>query len=274
MPFPNTLNLPVSNLMVGTTTLSTAMDAKQGNITVASATGIVTPSPATGKAGSYLFVNNELMQVSWPGISTTNFIVKRGINGTQTQSHLSAATVWIGNAATSSGDSSRPFSGELFPVADASLYASMGPTPLSGTNSSAAPVAGSIYYSQVFVTHDRIAKGIVVLNGATVGTDTLIFALYDAQGNLLASTAATTSAGTSILQAIAFATPIEISGGRSYFIAVQSNGTTALFQKYITGQVPPTYQAGSLTGTAGTIPATIAFAGTFTTATGPIGGIY
>lgn len=274
MPLNQTLNLPVSNPLVGSTTLSGAITAQALVLTLASATGVVTPSLATGQAGSFLFCNGELMQITGAGSGTANYRVKRGVNGTQAQAHLSGAIVWIGNAATTSNDPSRPFSGELFPILDASQPPTMGPVPLSGTNSSAAPVAGSIYYSQVFVHSDRAAKGICILNGATVGTDNLIVALYDFAGNLLASSAATLSAGASILQFIPFSTPVQISGGRSYFIAVQSNGTTALFQKYITGQVGGSYQAGSLTGTAGTIPATIAFPGTFTTATGPIGGIY
>ena len=121
---------------------------------------------------------------------------------------------------------------------------------------------------------NRPATGIVLLNGATVGTDNLIVALYDFDGNLLANSAlaGTLSAGASLYQSIPFVTPVQISGNRSYYIAFQGNGTTALVQKYVTGQVPTNYQAGSITGVFATILNPLVVAGTFTTAKGPIRG--
>ena len=60
-------------------------------------------------------------------------------------------------------------------------YASLG--------TSAVGVAGSLYLASVRVNNPMTVTGIGALNGATVGTDKFIFALYDNGGNLIANTA-------------------------------------------------------------------------------------
>lgn len=278
MPNIETLNTPVFNVLVGSTTISTNLDGNQLLVTVTSATGIVVPSLSGGQGGSFLFLNGEMMQVAGSGATTTTFRVKRGVNGSKAQNHLSGALVWIANAATSTGDPSRPISEALFTMMDCDPIPAMSPMPVFGgpASSSAAPVSGTLYWSQVWVPFHRPVTGISMLNGATAGgTNNVIFALYDYSGRLLGQTAATATSGTTQLQSIALVTPIQISGNRSYYIAYQSNGTTDLVQKYTTGQLPTSYHAGSQTGVAGTIPATLtSIAPTFTTAKGPIGGLY
>ena len=267
----------VSNPLLPSTTLSGSIGPKDLLLTLASVTNVTVPALNTGVAGSYLFLNGEMIQVSGAGAVSGQLRVKRGVNGTPAQFHPSSAIVWIANAATSSGDSSRPFSNALFVMDDASPVFSPTPGTAPGsTPSSAASVAGSVYWSQIKVAENRPVTGIVLLNGATVGTDNLIVALYDFAGNLLANSAlaGTLSAGASLYQSIPFVTPIQVSGNRSYFLAFQGNGTTALVQKYVTGQVPTNYQAGSQTGVFGTLPAPLTLPGTFTTAKGPIGGLY
>ncbi len=73
--------------------------------------------------------------------------------------------------------------------------------------------------------------GACVLNGATVGTDKWIFALYDSSGALLANTAiaGVTTATASKYQCIAFTATVQVAGPMSYYIAVQGNGTTDTF---------------------------------------------
>lgn len=102
-----------AQLVTTNTTLSTAVPA---NVTtqwcVASATGIVLPSLAGNTTGSYLFSNNEAAHVLGAGTSSTCFVVKRGDLGTSAQyGHRSGDTVWVGNVATGTGDTSRPFAG-------------------------------------------------------------------------------------------------------------------------------------------------------------------
>jgi hypothetical protein len=270
------LGFPVSNPLASSTTLSGSIQTTTINVCLASATNVIVPALATGVVGSALFIDREMMLVTNSGSSSTCFRVTRGRNGTPTQQHFNGSIVWIGQPATSSGDTSRPFSLNLFPLEDASPQPLNGPQPVFGgpASSSAAPVSGSIYLSEISVEHSRPITGLCMLNGGTVGTDNHIFVLYDYFGNLLGQTAATLAAGTNQYQCQPLVTPIEISALRSFFVGFQSNGTTALVQKYVTGQLGLSEQAGSLTGVSGTIPATIAIPTTFTTATGPIGALY
>lgn len=279
MPNIETLNTNVFNLLVGQTTLSTAAVESDLQVTVASATGITVPSLSSGLSGSFLFMNGEMLQITGQGTGTTTFRVKRGVNGTKAQTHAINCVVWVANESTSSGDPSRPLgSGSLFTMMDCDPVPITTPPPIFGgpTSSSAASVAGSIYLSQIWVPFHRPVTGISVLNGATAGgTDRHIFALYDYNGVLLGQTASTAPSGTSQLQSVPLVTPIQISGNRSYYIAVQSNGTTDLFEKYVTGQVGTGYNTGSQTGVYATIPAQLASVPTsFTTAVGPIAGLY
>jgi hypothetical protein len=271
----------ISNPLLASTTLTVSIPlTPSGNnilVSVASSTNVTTPSLASSVAGSYFFINGEAFQVTGNAAVTGTYRVKRGLLGTPQQFHPANATVWIANAATSTGDSSRPFSNAIFVMDDASPTMSATPGIAPGsTPSSAASVSGTVYWSQIKVVENRPATGIVLLNGGTVGTDNLIVALYDFDGNLLANSAlaGTLSAGASLYQSIPFVTPLQISGNRSYFIAFQQNGATALVQKYVTGQVSTNYQAGSVTGTFGTLPNPLTLPNTFTSAKGPIGGIY
>jgi hypothetical protein len=272
-----TFGFPVSNPLVGSTTLSQAVITTQTQVCLASATGVVVPSLTTGQTGSFLFIDREMAQVQGSGNSATCFRVFRGRNGTPTQQHANGSLVWIGNPATSTGDTSRPIALNLFPMEDASPAPLSSLIPATGSQastSSAVPVAGSLYITEIAVEHSRPVTGICMLNGSAIGTDNHIFFIYDYAGNLLGQTAATLAANASLYQCLPLLTPIEISGLRSYFIGFQSNGTTATVQKYVTGQVGPTLQAGSQTGVSGTIPTTITPPASFTTATGPLGELY
>jgi hypothetical protein len=98
-----------------TTTLSTAIPAASFTTggpqwCVASATGIVLPS--TTVSGTYLYTGGEAVQVIAAGSSSTCFVVKRGQLGTSSQiGHANGDTVYVGQAATSSGSASAPFGG-------------------------------------------------------------------------------------------------------------------------------------------------------------------
>ena len=91
------------------TTLSAAVTAGQTFICVASATNINVRSVSQG--GSFLVFDKEAVQVTTAGTSATCFNVKRGQLGSSATAHISGRKVWVGNVATGSGDSSRPFSG-------------------------------------------------------------------------------------------------------------------------------------------------------------------
>lgn len=106
------LSLAFGQAVTTSTTLSSAMTRQQTFICVASATKTVLPS--TAAAGSYFGVDEELMQIVSQGSSTTCFNVQRGINGTLSTAHQNTSVTWVGSAATSTGDPSRPFTGGPF----------------------------------------------------------------------------------------------------------------------------------------------------------------
>lgn len=98
-------------LTTTSTTLSTSVNtASSTQWCLASATGVVVPNVASAN-GSLLLADREVAQVTGAGFSATCFKVKRGQMGSVVASHSAASTVWVGQPATSSGDSSRPFNG-------------------------------------------------------------------------------------------------------------------------------------------------------------------
>ena len=93
---------------------------------------------------------------------------------------------------------------------------------------STTPVAGTIYYSTVFLPRTMRITGISSANGTVAGTDNLIYVLYRADGTPLAQTAAagTTASGIDDFQDIAFTTPFVATGPARYWIGVSASGTT------------------------------------------------
>lgn len=137
-----------------------------------------------------------------------------------------------------------------------------------------APVAGSLYYSEIFVPYWNTWKGIGVLAGTTVATDNWLVALYGTNGALLANSAVAgaVTATASVMQLRAFTSSINLAPGR-YFLAVQSNGATDTIRHLLVANGANVI-CGSTTGAFGTIPATITVPTTFTTAVAPICQLY
>lgn len=140
-----------------------------------------------------------------------------------------------------------------------------------GTNTTL--VAGTHYRAEVFVPFAVQVTGAGVLNGATVGTDKGIVAIYDTRGNLVANSAlaGSTTSGANAFQERAFAAAPKLQPGR-YFLVYQSNGTTDTLRT-IAASTFVDVLAGSATGTFGTMldftPPT-----TFTADKGPVGYLY
>lgn len=142
-----------------------------------------------------------------------------------------------------------------------------------GTNTT--PVAGTWYCMDVRVFGNYTAvTGIGFLNGATVGTDKAIYALYDSTGRLVANTdtAGTTTASASAAQELAFTSQVALQNGM-YWTCGQVNGTTTRLRT-VAASTFLDKLAGSFTGTFGTVPATITPPTTFTADTGWFGYIY
>lgn len=141
--------------------------------------------------------------------------------------------------------------------------------------SSKTTVAGTIYYGSYTIGSSaqsvtRLLTGISVLVGATGGTDTWIAGLYNSAGVLVASsTLAGTTAGTAgRWQNLAFTTAYSAAPGQ-YFIALQSNGTTAT-PAVLNAPVNAGVISGSQTGSAGTMATISAVSTTYTAALAPV----
>jgi hypothetical protein len=149
----------------------------------------------------------------------------------------------------------------------------IGPVAYGSLGTSAVHVAGTLYYTEIWIPANKTITGISVLNGATAGTDNLIVALYSNAGVLLASSAlaGTLSAGANAFQDIAFTAPYAAIGPGRYWVVVQCNGTTATTRRIAAS----TYlnRAGSAVGVFGTLAA-ITPPTTFTADVGPIAAVY
>jgi hypothetical protein len=141
-----------------------------------------------------------------------------------------------------------------------------------GTNTTV--VSGTLYRAEIYVTHQASWTGIGILNGATVGTNNGLVALYDSNGLLVQSSALAgeLSAGANAFQNRAFLSPVLLAPGR-YFIAYQQNGTTATVRTWAAANGGNQMTASS-TGTFGTLPSSFTAPTTFTADVGPIGWLY
>lgn len=151
----------------------------------------------------------------------------------------------------------------------------LGNAALTAAGTSSVHVAGTLNISEIFVPHWNTWKGLAVLNGTVVGTDNMLIALYNSSGALIANSAVagTLSANASTFQNRDFlGGPVTLAPGR-YFCGVQSNGTTATSNKFVTANGVNVLTTSS-TGTFGTVPQSITVPTTFTTAVGCVCQLY
>lgn len=147
------------------------------------------------------------------------------------------------------------------------------PTLTSGTSTT--PSATTLYLGQVYVPANATLTGIKVSNGATVGTDKYIVALFNSSGAAVANSAlaGTTTAGADVYQAIPFTATYAVVGPAMYWVGLYVNGTTDRFRS-----VPAVGEhaglAGSVTGqTFGTVAA-VTLPTTFTADKAPVAFTY
>jgi len=135
-------------------------------------------------------------------------------------------------------------------------------------------VAGTRYYGSINIGASTLLTGIAVLVGGTGGTDLWDFELFNSAGVLVATTLTTgTTAGTAATwQKIAFTAQYQAAAG-TYFISIQSNGTTAKFAAYNAPTAPSGMVNGSAAGTLGT-GASITPPTTYTANLSPISTVY
>lgn len=123
----------------------------------------------------------------------------------------------------------------------------------SGTNKTL--VAGTIYWAQVFIPINCTLTGIIFTTGATGGTDSWVGALYNASGTLVANSAlaGTVAPSANTKKRFPFTSTYSAIGPATYYIALQSNGTTATALMF--GNVTEGFVTGSVAGSFGTLPA-------------------
>lgn len=146
-------------------------------------------------------------------------------------------------------------------------------TLTAGTSTT--PSATTLYLSQIIIPHSCVLTGIAVNNGATVGTDKYIVALFDSAGIPLANSAVAgvTTSGGDAFQSIAFTSPLNFVGPAVAWIGLYVNGTTDRFRS-IPALGAYAGLAGSVTGqTFGTV-AQAAMPTTFTADKGPVAFVY
>lgn len=151
----------------------------------------------------------------------------------------------------------------------------VGGPPASGTHgNNTTMVAGTTYWTQLFLDCNLTLTGVTALIGGTGGTDKWIVALYSSTGVLLANSAlAGVTVGTANnIQNIPFTATYAAVGPAYYFIALQSNGTTAKFQSYTTPG--SAFITGSATGTFATLINPLTVGSSYNNNVGPVSGVY
>ena len=173
-----------------------------------------------------------------------------------------------------------PTGNELFPLdtespqgaspqsAAVSLAALAAATLYFSNHTDITTVAGSRYFVEATIGNALNITGVSVLVGGTGGTDKWIAELHDSTGALVATSAtAGTTAGTAgTFQQLDFTAPYAATAG-TYYVVIQSNGTTAKIAAYNAPTFP--LYTGSATGTFGT-GAAITVPTTYTQAEGPV----
>lgn len=150
----------------------------------------------------------------------------------------------------------------------------LGTAALTAAGTSSVHVAGTLNLSEIYIPTWNTWKGLAVLNGTVIGTDNMLVALYGSNGALIANSAiaGTLSAGASSFQSRDFLVAVTLAPGR-YFGAVQSNGTTATSNKFVSANGINVI-TGTTTGAFGTVPPSITVPTTFTTAVGCVFQLY
>lgn len=152
-----------------------------------------------------------------------------------------------------------------------STYVPFPVTATTGVGTSTQGVATSVFMTQVFIDNNATITGIAVNNGATVGTNKYIVALFNSSGTPVANSAlaGVTTSGASAWQKIPFTAPVSVVGPAIYYVGVYMNGTT---DNFFTIPAAGAYvgNAGTVTGqTFGTVAA-VTPPSSFTAGQGPI----
>lgn len=151
----------------------------------------------------------------------------------------------------------------------------IGPVALASIGANTADVNGQLWVTDIFIPITRSITKIGFLQGGTATTDNVLVAIFDVNGNKLATSALTgvVLSGANTFQEQTLLAPITLTGPGTYFIAIQGNGTAAGAIQVLTS--PNIMNRTSvIAGTFGTVPATITPPTTWTTGQAPVVYVY
>lgn len=145
-------------------------------------------------------------------------------------------------------------------------------TATTGVGTSTSGVATTLFLTAVTITSNATLTGIAINNGATVGTNKYIVALFNSAGVPIANSAlaGVLTSGASAWQKVGFTATVAVTGPAVYFVGVYMNGAT---DNFFTIPAAGAYVGftGTITGqTFGTIAAANVMPTTFTAGAGPI----
>lgn len=140
----------------------------------------------------------------------------------------------------------------------------------AGTYTSQTPVATEVYIAEVFVPSNTTLTGVAVLNSATISGNMKV-GLANSSGVNVATSASTAMSGASAYQRVAFTGTYAAVGPATYYVEVFYDNATARPNSLTTANCGAAKQTGQTYATGFT---TISAPTTFTTALGPVAGLY
>lgn len=214
----------------------------------------VTAGTATASKALVLGASKEIATIT--SLTATTFAGTPNFSGAVTMASTLATTGAItptGGIAAAGGFSVTPW---FHTGATAAMAAA------DGTDST--PSTTETYYAAVHIPCNTTLTGAAIMNGSAVGTDKLIYILWNSAGTVVANTAlaGTTATGTDAYQKIAFTATYAAVGPATYFLGVQVNGTTYRYNAHPLGVWGADKKTATTFGTAPTITPPTAFVGT------------
>lgn len=144
-----------------------------------------------------------------------------------------------------------------------------GRAPSASTDGTdATPVITETYIAEILVPASMLMTGFALFNGS-VASGNIKVGIFSKAGVLLGQSASTAMSGTDAFQRAPLTATLQLAQG-TYYIGLQVDNTTARFNTHTFGNFGASKKTGETYGTFTTItPPT-----TFTTALGPMGGLY
>jgi hypothetical protein len=132
------------------------------------------------------------------------------------------------------------------------------------------PVATEVYIAEVFVPAAARITGVALYNGS-VASGNVKVGLANSSGAVLATSASTAMSGTTVYQRVPFVTGYDAVGPATYYVLSFVDNNTARMGALTVGNCGAAKQTGQTYATGFT---TVTPPTTFTTALGPVAGLY